>query len=166
VWCQTISRCGSRHNSAALAHDFFSDATIDRTKNHSKQTMKIQNLKPTFGIAPGAEAATGRAPSKTRKTPRHDTPATQPMKWNGLTEVAARIDVGMGNTVYIRGEGDGLSWDKGTPLKCKDASTWVWSTAKAKEKLVFKLLLNDVIWARGADIVVEPGKRVEVAPVF
>ena len=82
------------------------------------------------------------------------------------TEIAARIDVGMGNALFIRGQGDGLSWEKGTQLECKDASTWVWSSRQASDKLVFKLLLNDTVWAKGDDLVVEAGRRVEVAPGF
>ena len=82
------------------------------------------------------------------------------------TEIAARIDVGMGNALFIRGQGDGLSWDKGTPLECKGASTWVWSSRQASDKLVFKLLLNDTVWAKGEDLVVEAGRRVEVVPGF
>jgi len=60
----------------------------------------------------------------------------------------------------------GPSRDKGTPLVCKDASTWVWSTRQAKGKLVFKLLLNDVTWAQGEDLVVEAGRKIEVLPGF
>jgi hypothetical protein len=82
------------------------------------------------------------------------------------TEIAARIDVGMGNALFIRGQGDGLSWEKGTQLECKDASMWVWSSRQASDKLVFKLLLNDTVWAKGDDLVVEAGRRVEVVPGF
>lgn len=31
------------------------------------------------------------------------------------TKIVALIDVGFGNTLYIRGEGPGLSWEKGIP---------------------------------------------------
>ena len=83
-----------------------------------------------------------------------------------VTTVAAVVDVGLGNTVFIRGQGDGLSWERGLPLHCVEASTWLWSTATAKERLVFKLLLNDSVWSRGEDITVEAGERIEVVPVF
>jgi hypothetical protein len=82
------------------------------------------------------------------------------------TEVEARIDVGLGNALFIRGEGDGLSWDKGEPLECKDASTWVWARCEAKDKVVFKFLLNDVIWAQGEDIVLQAGEKVQITPRF
>ncbi len=83
-----------------------------------------------------------------------------------VTEVAAKVDVGFGNQLYIRGCGNGLRWDKGVPLQCTDASTWVWLAQSAKDKLVFKLLLNDQIWAKGDDVVLEPGNRLVTTPQF
>lgn len=82
------------------------------------------------------------------------------------TVVTAKIDVGYGNTLFIRGQGDGLSWETGTPLTCVDASTWVWSSQRAKGKVVFKLLVNDRVWAQGEDLSVDAGQRAEVAPAF
>ena len=76
------------------------------------------------------------------------------------------MDVGWGNALFIRGCGDGLSWNKGTPLVCADSSTWVWSTQRARNAVVFKLLLNDRVWAEGADAIVQPGKRLELMPTF
>jgi hypothetical protein len=32
--------------------------------------------------------------------------------------------------------------------------------------VVFKLLLNDQVWAKGEDVVVEAGRKIEVVPVF
>jgi hypothetical protein len=83
-----------------------------------------------------------------------------------VTEVVAKGDVGFGNSLFIRGEGDGLSWDRGTPLACTGPSTWVWSATQARDKVVFKLLLNDQIWAKGEDIMVNAGQRVEIVPGF
>jgi predicted component of type VI protein secretion system len=82
------------------------------------------------------------------------------------TMVAARIDVGVGNQVFIRGQGDGLSWLQGVPLKCIEPTTWVWSTTQATGKVVFKLLLNDQIWAKGEDVVIDAGRKVEIVPFF
>lgn len=83
-----------------------------------------------------------------------------------MTAVQAKIDVGFGNSIFIRGQGAGLSWDKGLPLTCIEGSAWVWSTKRAKGKVVFKLLLNDQVWAKGEDVVVEAGTKIEIVPVF
>ena len=93
-------------------------------------------------------------------------PTTAPSPSPQATTVEARIDVGFGNALFIRGQGAGLSWDKGLPLECIDGSTWVWSAKQAKDKVVFKLLLNDQVWAGGEDVVLEPGKKIEIVPGF
>jgi len=79
--------------------------------------------------------------------------------------IEAKIDVGFGNTLYLRGEGKGLNWNQGIPLTNVDGSTWQWS-GEADEKLKVKLLLNDAVWAKGEDLVVAPGEKVQVAPAF
>jgi hypothetical protein len=81
------------------------------------------------------------------------------------TTIEAKIDVGFGNRLYLRGQGPGLSWERGVPCECVNRNTWRW-TAPAAEKLTFKLLLNDSVWARGADLVIRPGEKVEVVPAF
>src|SRR5262245_41375141 len=61
---------------------------------------------------------------------------------------------------------EGLSWEKGKPLGCIGAAKWVWSTHEAKDRAVFKLLLNDQIRAQGEDTVVERGRGVKIVPRF
>jgi hypothetical protein len=84
------------------------------------------------------------------------------------TTIEAKIDVGFGNALYLRGQGPGLSWERGVPCECVNRNTWRWTapTATSAEKLTFKLLLNDSVWARGADLVIGPGEKVEVVPAF
>jgi hypothetical protein len=79
--------------------------------------------------------------------------------------IQARIDVGFGNALYLRGEGSGLSWSEGVPLTCVDRATWEWS-GKTEEPLKFKLLLNDTVWSQGEDLTATPGQTVEIAPAF
>lgn len=82
-----------------------------------------------------------------------------------VTTIEAKIDVGFGNELFVRGEGAGLSWEHGTPLKCVDPQTWQLSV-EARDPLKFKLLLNDSVWMAGEDLVAPPGKRVEITPAF
>lgn len=79
--------------------------------------------------------------------------------------IEAKINVGFGNNLFVRGQGAGLSWDHGIPLECVDSQTWR-LIVPAKDKLQFKLLLNDSVWAQGEDVVAAPGKKVEVTPAF
>ena len=78
----------------------------------------------------------------------------------------ARIDVGFGNTLFIRGEGAGLSWETGIPLTCVQGATWIWSAPTDVDRVRFKLLLNDRVWCQGDDLTAEKGGRTEVGPLF
>jgi hypothetical protein len=81
------------------------------------------------------------------------------------TTIEAKIDVGFGNAIYLRGQGPGLSWERGVPCECVNGNIWRWSAPRA-EKLTFKLLLNDSVWSKGADLEIGPGEKVEVVPSF
>jgi len=89
----------------------------------------------------------------------------KPMAAQSATTIEARIDVGFGNNLFVRGEGAGLSWDHGVPLACVNPDTWRWST-QAGNPVKFKLLLNDAVWSHGDDLLAAPGQKVEVAPRF
>src|SRR5262245_18623488 len=41
-----------------------------------------------------------------------------------LTTITARYDVGFGNSLFIRGEGPGLSWDQGITMECLGNDLW------------------------------------------
>ncbi|MGD0413546.1 MAG: hypothetical protein ABSC18_17800 [Verrucomicrobiota bacterium] len=82
-----------------------------------------------------------------------------------LTTIDVKRDVGFGNALFLRGQGGGLTWERGLPLVCVDAQTWRWS-GMAKDPITFKLLLNDKIWSAGNDLKIAPGQRMEVAPEF
>lgn len=128
------------------------------------KATKPKRTKPTR-MAPAAADVIGQTPEPQRAVSEADK-AVVLAPIEQLTEIKAKADVGWGNTVFIRGQGDGLSWEKGSPLVCSDSSTWIWSTRRASANIIFKLLLNDQIWAAGADAVVEPGQRLEIVPTF
>ncbi len=115
--------------------------------------------------APQGCEAPGNKPAST-SPPTHGQLSTTGPAPETVTIIEAKLDVGFGNSVFIRGEGGGLSWDKGTPLQCRDASSWLWSSGESNDQIVFKLLLNDKLWAKGEDLIAEAGKRIEVVPNF
>lgn len=82
------------------------------------------------------------------------------------TKIVALIDVGFGNTLYIRGEGPGLSWEKGIPLDCIADDQWSLSLAETSRPVVFKFLINDLTWSSGEDYVVQSGGSVSLTPTF
>jgi hypothetical protein len=83
-----------------------------------------------------------------------------------VTTVTAKIDVGFGNVVFLRGEGPGLSWNAGLPLDNIGSDEWSISLSGVKQPVVFKFLLNDATWSVGEDYVIEPGTKVTFKPEF
>lgn len=71
-----------------------------------------------------------------------------------------------GNTLYLRGEGGGLSWTKGVPLSNLSSDEWKWETREADSGIVFKFLVNDEIWANGEDQTVAAGGTSISTPSF
>lgn len=113
----------------------------------------------TVTTAPVAAVASPAGPVKSAAPPKAAVITTAPIT------IEAKIDVGFGNNLFVRGQGEGLSWDHGIPLECVDPQTWR-LVVPAKDKLQFKLLLNDAVWCKGEDFVAVPGKKVEVTPAF
>ena len=80
--------------------------------------------------------------------------------------ITAKVDVGFGNAVFIRGDGAGLSWSKGTLLDCASNDTWSVALQGVEKPVAFKLVLNDEVWSTGDDYHAAPGDTVTVTPVF
>ncbi len=80
--------------------------------------------------------------------------------------ITVKVDVGFGNALYIRGDGAGLSWNKGTLLDCVSNDTWSIVLPSVEKPLMFKLLLNDEAWSTGEDYNAAPGDAVTVTPSF
>ena len=144
------------------------ELNMKSTKPTKKTTKKVatssalpSSPKPLAVTAASAPANGATATSKVSPTP---TKVAAPVRSTG-TVIEAKIDVGFGNQLFLRGQGSGLSWDRGIPLECVDSKTWR-LTFPAEEKLLFKLLLNDSVWAKGEDVTVTPGQRVEITPAF
>jgi hypothetical protein len=143
--------------------------------------------------APGKEAppsAAGSEPAKSsrkrtaKKTESDDEPAlglelddAQPGFASGLAERVLTSDgatrllvtayIGIGNRLFIRGEGPGLSWEKGTPLQFVSIGKWRWETNDASAPVRFKLYKNDELEcsALGA-LSLDPGHQQEVTAAF
>src|SRR5437879_3381153 len=80
--------------------------------------------------------------------------------------VQAEIELRAGSGLFIRGEGETLDWRHGQPLTQSDKATWIWSVDSPSEPILFQLLLDDLIWAKGENIALDLGARVELVPDF
>jgi hypothetical protein len=93
-------------------------------------------------------------------------PVVKPAAKLAPTVIHASIDIGFGNTLYVRGEGAGLSWDAGIAMECVSDDQWSLSLPGTSKAITYKLLVNDLSWSIGPDYVAEPGSSVSLTPTF
>ena len=83
-----------------------------------------------------------------------------------LTRILAYVDLGHGNTLFLRGEGAGLSWEAGVAMEGMGGDCWSWSAGSVGQDITFKLLINDQHWSGGENLTVAPGDIATVRPAF
>jgi hypothetical protein len=111
------------------------------------------------------KAVSKKAPAK-KKSAVKKAPVTKKTTTPAKTVITAKIDIGFGNTLFLRGDGPDLSWDAGVPMNSVDADTWMVTVAGAKAAVNFKFLVNDLSWSTGEDYVAEPGSERVLTPSF
>ncbi len=129
-----------------------------------KTTSKISAGKAVKGPKAPAAPKAAKAPAKKVSAPakKKRTVSTEPP----ATFISAKIDIGFGNHLYIRGTGPGLNWAHGLAMDCVGAGLWTSTVKNATAPVIFKVLVNDLTWCSGNDFVVEPGQSVTVDPIF
>jgi hypothetical protein len=124
--------------------------TVAAVKAPSAPTVKPQAAKAPAAKAPAAKAAAVNPPAQ--KPP--------------ATLITALVDIGYGNTLFVRGDGAGLSWDGGVALASVAENKWEIALPAASSSVAYKLLINDVTWSLGEDFQVQAGSNVTVSPSF
>jgi len=123
-------------------------------------TSKWERLAKLEFASPGLTGVGGldnaRPPERSRPRPAKDS----------ITTILAKIDVGVGNKLFIRGSGAGLTWDRGIPMHPVKNGEWVVIVSDPRENFAFKVLLNDKVWSEGSDYVAAPGDLVAITPKF
>jgi hypothetical protein len=75
--------------------------------------------------------------------------------------------IGIGNRLFIRGDGPGLSEDKGVPLTFVSIGKWRWETNDATSTVRFRLYKNDQVECTAlGERSVEPGAQQELSAAF
>lgn len=141
---------------------------VNRMKKTVKKTATTATASPAPKASPVKTSTVTAAAPKAVRAATIAKPSSPPKSAAATaipTTIEAKVDVGFGNSLFVRGEGAGLSWEHGTPLTNVDAQTWR-LTVPAADKLHVKLLINDSIWAQGEDVVITPGKSVQLSPSF
>ena len=131
-----------------------------------KAVKKVAAKKTTKKVVakrvPAKKVSPKKAPAKKAVAPKAKIPTKKALK----TSIIARVDVGFGNQLYIRGTGADLSWEKGLPLENVSSYEWAFATTNAKSDVTFKFLINDELWAEGDNVTVAKGATSISSPVF
>ena len=86
---------------------------------------------------------------------------------DGATRLLATAYIGIGNRLFIRGEGPGLSWEKGVPLGFVSIGKWRWETTETAATVTFKLYKNDTVECTTlGEQSIAPGHLTEVTATF
>lgn len=86
---------------------------------------------------------------------------------DGATRLIATAYIGIGNRLFIRGEGPGLSWEKGVPLQFVSIGKWRWETSDANSPVSFKLYKNDTVECTALGVQnLDPGHQQELTASF
>jgi len=94
------------------------------------------------------------------------TPSATSSSHGPKTRVVVKYDVGFNNTIYIRGKGANLNWDKGILLKNVKADEWIWECELSFTKCEFKMLINDKQYEIGENHPLNCGATVQYTPKF
>jgi len=102
----------------------------------------------------------------TQVSPEENAPATS-VSTDGATRLLVTAYIGIGNRLFVRGTGPGLSPDKGVPLQFVSIGKWRWESTEAAGPLSISLYKNDETpCAALGEITLEPGRQTEVTATF
>ena len=101
-----------------------------------------------------------------KKKPAKKTAKKTAASKRSKTVIEAKIDIGFGNLLYIRGDAPGLSWRRGVPMDCKGTDSWSVSMSDTNSAFEYKVLINDIHWAVGGNNIAQPGVTSTTEPSF
>ena len=122
-------------------------------------------------VAAGVEeAAAVAAAHETNGSPElapEETPAESALTSDGATRLLVTAYIGIGNRLFVRGTGPGLSPDKGVPLQFVSIGKWRWETNDAQGPVQVRLYKNDdVVCAALGELTLASGRQTEVTATF
>ncbi len=113
-----------------------------------------------------AETEAAVANEFSQLAPEDATPASA-VAADGATRLLVTAYIGIGNRLFVRGDGPSMSWEKGIPLQFVSIGKWRWETTEATAPLRFKIFKNDVVeCASLGERTLAPGRQIELTAAF
>jgi hypothetical protein len=140
---------------------------------HPKPAAKKRIAKKPAPAAAQEDLLLGLATDDESQASPHDPSAADAeivervLSSDGATRLLVTAYIGIGNRLFIRGDGPGLSWEKGLPLEFVSIGKWRWETEAATATVSFKLYKNDNVECTAlGTLTLDPGYQQEVAARF
>ncbi|MBT62635.1 MAG: hypothetical protein CML13_05415 [Puniceicoccaceae bacterium] len=81
--------------------------------------------------------------------------------------VVASVFIGIGNKPFIRGNGPGLSWDRGVEMEFEEIGKWCWmAPLEIEQPIEIQIFRNDEDPDTTGTYTLEPGQELRVSPEF
>lgn len=131
-----------------------------------RKTKPVEPVLPAFEDEPTEVQSSIQTDEFTQLAPDEAAPARS-VSADGSTRLLVTAYIGIGNRLFIRGEGPGLSWEKGVPLQFVSIGKWRWETGEASGLIQAKLYKNDEAeCVKLGTLALEPGHQTEVSAAF
>jgi hypothetical protein len=82
------------------------------------------------------------------------------------TSLIATAYIGIGNKLFLRGDGPGLSWEEGVPMQFLSIGKWGWSSLDIDAPITCRIYKNDDEPPIDGDIILNPSELKEISPRF
>jgi hypothetical protein len=123
---------------------------------------EASELQPELPVAAAADS-----PSEFSQIAPDEEAPVPAVSSDGATRLLVTAYIGIGNRIFIRGDGPGLSWEKGVPLQFVSIGKWRWEAPDATAPVRFKLYKNDEVeCAALGERSVEAGSQQELSASF
>lgn len=135
------------------------------------QLTNLLDTSVTTGVVTGLETGkqiTLTIPAKTAYVFASDSVASYTAPAKTVTTIRVHYDVGLGNTMSLRGGNYPLWWNKGRAMLNVASDVWVYEMERydAGETFEFKPLINDTTWSSGDNYTGIGGQTIDIYPNF
>jgi hypothetical protein len=156
----------------APAPETFDDSALDEPMPEPEAPSSSEStaaLEPEPAPDSPSEPENPPEPEAHSSTDDHSapSPAEPALSHDGFTRLVVTAYIGIGNKLFIRGDGPGLRRDKGVPLQFVSIGKWRWENAELLFPAKVRLYKNDQTECTAlGELTLEPGHHHEVAAQF
>lgn len=105
-------------------------------------------------------------PVASQPAPVAPAPVPSSNSQQALRSLTANMYAGIGNKLFVRGEGGGLTWERGQPMHYNGSGQWTWSSDAVDPLVRLQVYQNDQVPCSNGTMVLHPGDQLTITPSF